>query len=43
MIAVVDAAHADALAELFRDQGETVVKLGRVVKGEGVIYSGNLL
>jgi hypothetical protein len=31
------------LADLFRAQGETVVELGRVVKGEGVIYKGHLL
>ncbi|WP_430463553.1 phosphoribosylformylglycinamidine cyclo-ligase [Tabrizicola sp.] len=43
MIAVVDATRAEALAQLFRDQGETVVTLGRVVKGEGVVYTGKLL
>ena len=43
MIAFVDQARAVALAELFRAQGETVVELGRVVKGEGVIYKGRLL
>ena len=43
MIAFVDQARAVALADLFRAQGETVVELGRVVKGEGVIYKGRLL
>jgi phosphoribosylformylglycinamidine cyclo-ligase len=43
MIAVVDPARAANLADLFRAQGETVVELGRVVKGEGVIYKGHLL
>ena len=43
MIAFVDQARAVALAELFCAQGETVVELGRVVKGEGVIYKGRLL
>ena len=40
MIAVVAADRADALAGLLRDQGETVVTLGSVVPGEGVIYQG---
>jgi len=43
MIAFVDQARAAELADLFRAQGETVVELGRVVKGEGVIYKGRLL
>ena len=43
MIAFVDQARAADLADLFRAQGETVVELGRVVKGEGVIYKGALL
>jgi phosphoribosylformylglycinamidine cyclo-ligase len=43
MIAVVDPARAANLADLVRAQGETVVELGRVVKGEGVIYKGHLL
>ena len=43
MIAFVDATRAVELADLFRAQGETVVELGRVVKGEGVIYTGKLL
>jgi phosphoribosylformylglycinamidine cyclo-ligase len=43
MIAFVDQARAAELADLFRARGETVVELGRVVKGEGVIYKGRLL
>lgn len=43
MIAFVDQSRAAALADLFREQGETVVELGRVVKGEGVVYKGQLL
>mgnify|MGYP006200927517 FL=1 len=43
MIAVVAADRAEALADLLRAEGETVVTLGRVVPGEGVIYKGKLL
>lgn len=43
MIAVVAADRAEALTELLRAEGETVVALGRVVPGEGVIYKGRLL
>lgn len=43
MIAVVAADRAQALAELLRAQGESVVEMGRVVAGEGVIYKGQLL
>ncbi len=43
MIAVVAADRAGALSELLRAEGETVVELGRVVAGEGVIYKGRLL
>jgi phosphoribosylformylglycinamidine cyclo-ligase len=43
MIAFVDQSRAAELADLFRARGETVVELGRVVKGEGVIYKGRLL
>ncbi len=42
MIVCVDAARADALAELFEEQGETVHRLGHVSKGAGVRYSGAL-
>ena len=43
MIAVVAADRAEALSDLLRAEGETVVALGRVVAGEGVIYKGQLL
>ncbi|MBS0565174.1 MAG: phosphoribosylformylglycinamidine cyclo-ligase [Proteobacteria bacterium] len=43
MVAVVASDRAEALAGLLRDQGETVVRLGRVVKGQGVVYKGALL
>ncbi|WP_113912575.1 phosphoribosylformylglycinamidine cyclo-ligase [Roseovarius dicentrarchi] len=42
MIVCVDAARADALAELFAETGETVHRLGHVTKGAGVRYSGAL-
>ena len=43
MMLVVAPDRADAIAELLVGQGETVVRLGRVVQGDGVIYSGQLL
>ncbi|EKD59980.1 MAG: hypothetical protein ACD_54C01016G0001, partial [uncultured bacterium] len=43
MIAVVAADRAQALGDLLRAEGETVVELGHVVAGEGVIYKGKLL
>ena len=39
----VAADRAQALADLLQAEGETVVELGRVVEGEGVIYKGKLL
>lgn len=42
MIVCVDAARADALAELFAEQGETVHRLGHVSDGAGLRYSGAL-
>lgn len=42
MMLVVAADRAEALAALLRAEGETVVTLGRVVPGEGVIYKGVL-
>ena len=42
MIVSVDAARADALAELLAEQGETVYRLGHVTKGAGIRYSGAL-
>jgi phosphoribosylformylglycinamidine cyclo-ligase len=43
MIFVVAADRAEALTALLAEAGETVIPLGRVVEGEGVIYKGNLL
>ena len=43
MMLVVAADRAEALAALLNAEGETVVQLGHVVPGEGVIYSGKLL
>lgn len=43
MILVVASDRADDLATLLRDTGETVVTLGQVVEGQGVIYKGRLL
>lgn len=43
MILVVAADRAEALTTLLTGAGETVVPLGHVVEGEGVIYKGNLL
>ncbi|HEY9039720.1 MAG TPA: phosphoribosylformylglycinamidine cyclo-ligase [Roseovarius sp.] len=42
MIVCVDAARADALAELFAQEGESVHRLGHVTKGGGVRYRGAL-
>ena len=43
MIAVVAEDRAAALAGLLTAQGESVTQMGRVVKGQGVIYKGRLL
>ncbi len=43
MIAVVGADRADQITALLRDKGETVVNMGRIVQGDGVIYKGKLL
>jgi phosphoribosylformylglycinamidine cyclo-ligase len=43
MMLVVDAARAEAVAAVLREAGETVVAMGHVVPGEGVIYKGALL
>jgi phosphoribosylformylglycinamidine cyclo-ligase len=43
MILIVAADRAEAVAELLSDHGETVTRLGQIVVGEGVIYSGRLL
>lgn len=42
MMLVVAPDRAEALSQLLRDQGEAVVSMGRVVKGDGVIYKGLL-
>ncbi|MFN4153023.1 MAG: phosphoribosylformylglycinamidine cyclo-ligase [Paracoccaceae bacterium] len=43
MMLVVAEDRADALADLLREQGEAVVRMGQVVRGDGVIYTGSLL
>ena len=43
MMVVVAADRAEAIEALLSAEGETVCRLGRVVKGEGVIYKGALL
>lgn len=42
MVAVCAADRADALADLLAGAGETVHRLGEVVAGEGVTYTGRL-
>jgi phosphoribosylformylglycinamidine cyclo-ligase len=42
MILLVAADRAPALTALLQAEGETVVTLGRIVPGEGVIYKGTL-
>ena len=42
MVAVVTAAEAGRIEAVFTSAGETVTRLGRVVDGEGVRYSGRL-
>jgi phosphoribosylformylglycinamidine cyclo-ligase len=43
MILVVAPDRAEAISALLAEMGETVVTLGHVVPGEGVVYSGCLL
>ncbi|MDP4034045.1 MAG: phosphoribosylformylglycinamidine cyclo-ligase [Pseudorhodobacter sp.] len=43
MIAVVAPERAETLSKLLTAEGETVVRLGQVVAGQGVIYRGHLL
>lgn len=43
MILVVAPARAEAISALLAELGETVVPLGQIVAGEGVIYQGKLL
>ena len=42
MIAVVAADRAAALSDLLQAEGESVIPLGRVIRGEGVIYKGHI-
>ncbi len=42
MVAIVAAAEADALTSIFEENGETVSRIGTVVLGEGIAYSGAL-
>ena len=39
---VVEPERAEALADLLRAEGETVIRLGEIAEGEGVSYSGTL-
>ena len=43
MILVVDPSRAEAICALLAELGETVIPLGQIVAGEGVIYQGKLL
>ena len=43
MILAVAPDRAEAVAQVLRDAGETVVAMGRVVEGQGVVYKGRLL
>ena len=43
MMLVVAEDRAEALSDLLRAEGETVIRMGQVVPGEGVIYKGRLL
>lgn len=43
MILIVAADRAEALTELLADHGETVTRMGQIVAGEGVIYTGSFL
>ncbi len=43
LILSVDVARADEIAALLQGMGETVVRLGQIVPGEGVVYRGHLL
>ncbi|MEY4697863.1 MAG: hypothetical protein RIT14_2291 [Pseudomonadota bacterium] len=43
MILVVAPDRAEAIRALLSDMGETVTPLGRVVAGQGVVYTGRLL
>jgi len=42
MVAIVAADQAEALTTLFEEHGEQVTRIGNVVEGEGITYSGSL-
>ena len=43
MVAAVAPEQVDALARLMAENGETTIRIGRVVEGNGISYSGVLL
>jgi phosphoribosylformylglycinamidine cyclo-ligase len=43
MILIVSAGRAEAVAQLLTEQGESVTRMGQIVAGEGVLYTGKLL
>jgi phosphoribosylformylglycinamidine cyclo-ligase len=43
MVLVVAEAEADRISALLTDTGETVIRLGQIGRGDGVIYSGSLM
>ena len=43
MMLAVAPDQAQAVADLLAEEGEMVVEMGRIVEGQGVIYSGKLL
>jgi phosphoribosylformylglycinamidine cyclo-ligase len=43
MMLVVAPDRAEALTTLLAEAGETVVQMGRVIEGQGVVYTGRLL
>lgn len=43
MILIVSADRAEAVAQLLSEQGESVTRMGQIVAGEGVLYTGKLL
>jgi phosphoribosylformylglycinamidine cyclo-ligase len=42
MMLVVAAERAEAVADLLAGMGESVVRMGSVVPGQGVVYAGHL-
>ncbi|MEL6479240.1 MAG: phosphoribosylformylglycinamidine cyclo-ligase [Pseudomonadota bacterium] len=43
MVAAVDRNQVNALARLMAENGETVIRIGEVIEGEGVHFSGKLM